>query len=431
MFSALANSSDSEFEAKYSTGLWGAGKKYLNENLPERLTEELADLEKWLEPTDNEERTRLIVINMISNFIEAMFPSYVVIPQGSSATNTYLPTSDIDLIITQVPENIDVANILRQIVRSCWKAKIISNGFVIAHARVPIAKLTDRVYRYHIDIAVGNVNGVLNIPRVLTYMDKYPILKPVLMFLKLLCFINNCDDPATGGFGSTHLIQIVLFGLQSKPNVKNPGELLIHILKTIGTRINYYFVGISTIGNGCLFSKRKADQLDHRTPQALVFEDPQMQNIFIGARTTQTPKLANLFQNVLESFESDNFLVKSNLQYIFPNLSEVMDRRNYLENVGSLLDEPNKSLIRFINSIPESERPNSYEAPPQRTTISRSRSAPNVNDEVRKMKHGNKAKGRGDRKRKRIEDSDVERPQKKSGKNRRHQNRRRNKAGNG
>lgn len=285
----------------YESGPWCKVKKYFENDITERLEHELLDIETWLQPTQAEKHIRLLTITRFINVIEASYPGCSCIPQGSSANETYLPTSDIDLIVIGLPEGTNVIDILKGLTKIFWKSSLISNAHLIPNAAVPIIKLIERPFGFYIDICVSNINGILNIPRVKNYLSTYKYLRPLLVFLKLFTLIHKIDDPATGGFGSNQLLNIALFAIQACQNISNLGQVLLFLLDVLGNKINYFLVGFSTVGSGALFSKWRLDQLSANCPQAFVCEDPQFHDRFIGIHTSKSLELASLCKQALNA----------------------------------------------------------------------------------------------------------------------------------
>lgn len=230
---------DSSIDEMYDVGPWADDEtKYLEPDLYERLNHEILDIAKWLEPTDAERRTRLLVIRRFTNIIEKFYPGSIVVPQGSSATDTYLPVSDIDLIVLNLPPDLEVGDVLRTLTKLFLKSKMISNYKIIDHATVPIAKLTERPFGFSIDICASNINGALNIPRIRKILSSIPLFKPILMFLKLFIYANQIDDPANGGFGSNQIINIVLFAFQSRPDLaNNAGQMILYLFDLFANKV--------------------------------------------------------------------------------------------------------------------------------------------------------------------------------------------------
>ncbi|OHT06629.1 hypothetical protein TRFO_25231 [Tritrichomonas foetus] len=230
---------DSSIEDIYDVGPWADDEtRYLEADINERLHHEILDIAQWLSPTEAEKKLRLLVITRFTNIIEKYYPDSIVIPQGSSATETYLPVSDIDLIILNLPKDSDISNILRTLTKLFLKSKMISNYKIIDHANVPIVKLLERPFGFSIDICASNINGALNIPRVRQILTYSPLLKPVLMFMKLFIYANKIDDPSNGGFGSNLLVNLVLFGFQSRPDLAdNAGRMVLYLFDILANKV--------------------------------------------------------------------------------------------------------------------------------------------------------------------------------------------------
>lgn len=236
-FSVLRD--DSITDDSYDYGPWVPNNtRYLDINLCDRLCNEITDLYEWIQPTEFEKQIRFLVIKRFINVIEYFFKGSVVVPQGSSSTNTFLPISDIDLIILNPPPNLNIIEVLQIISKLFFKAKMISNFKIIEHANVPIVKLTERPFGFDIDICVSNINGALNIPRVRKILSIHPNFKPILLFFKLFIYANSIDDPANGGFGSNQIMNFVLFGFQSRPDLaSNIGQMILYLLEIFANEV--------------------------------------------------------------------------------------------------------------------------------------------------------------------------------------------------
>ncbi|EAY03932.1 Nucleotidyltransferase domain containing protein [Trichomonas vaginalis G3] len=355
-------------------GPWVRSSGYHNEHLEDNLTEELSDLELWLRPTTQEELSRYLTVRKFANFIENLFPPCSVVAQGSTGTDTYLPTSDIDLIITNLPETEDGNHLLKKLSKDFWKSQLVVQSFVIPKAKVPIIKCVERVYGYHLDICIGNINGLLNVPRVHNYLTHYPQIRPLLMFMKAITFITGNDDPCNGGFGSNHLLNLVFFAIQAFPEAKSTGELLIKLLDCIGNKFNYFTCGITIVNGGCLFSKYKTNTLDPKHPQSFVFEDPQMYNIFFGNNTTRMPNLVTIFQESLAKIHSEAVNDSSYLSLVLGSLDKIVERRKQILKIAKLLDSPIEQFADKVNKTkfstwiePSKKKAKSKSVPPKQS----------------------------------------------------------------
>lgn len=299
--------------------LWG--KTDYSELPPdERLTQEIKDFINWIEPTPYETQIRYFTIMKYSNFIEYLFNKSdidffakkgskgrkyqaTVAGQGSSFTNCYIPNSDIDLIVLGLPDDINVSDCLFKIVNQLWHTKLISNAIVLKHAKVPIAKIVDKQFGIHIDISIGQINGSLNLPRVLNYFQFYPLLRSILLIMKVFTFINDLHDPAKGGFGSNHMMLIIIFVIQQNPTIQTEGELLIAVFEFIAFKMNIFLTGISTNNGGYFFSKFDID-FEKRWPHSIICQDPQYPDNYYGIRSKQSLQLVDKCRKALQNIQS-------------------------------------------------------------------------------------------------------------------------------
>ena len=357
-FSILKN--EGSGDEKYIYSPWNKETIYQEKEFSERLEHELLDLEKWLQPTPGEKHLRLITIMRFTNVIETQYPGCVCIPQGSSSNGTYLPTSDIDLIVLGLPEDQDVIEVLQLLTKIFWKSSMISNAHIIPNASVPITKLIERPYGFQIDICVSNINGALNISRVQKYITEYHYLRPLLIFLKLFTFVHKIDDPSNGGFGSNQLLNIALFIIQStfsyELEKKNLGDLLLFLFDVLGNQFNYFLVGFSTVGNGSLFSKWRLDQLTSSCPHAFICEDPQFHNNFVGGHTSKSLELAELCRQASQLILHNDESHKSLISALFSeaNLEPIIRRRSELEHFYIMLNTlRSEDFGRLVESTPK------------------------------------------------------------------------------
>lgn len=336
----------------YEVGPWGGDTKYLQETLEERLDQEIYDIVKWLDPTSAERKLRLLTIARFSRVIEQRFPGCYVIPQGSSATQTFLPTSDIDLIVMNLPSGEDPVQVLRLMSKVFQKSKMVNHVLVIGHAHVPIAKLVERPFGFHIDLCASNINGALNIERMGNIMTKHPLFRTVLMFFKLFVWAYGIDDPAKGGFGSNLLMNLVHFGFQSRPDISSPGEMVLYLFDVIANRINFFLTGVTTVGGGALVSKLKRDLLTDQCPNALIFEDPQFHGNHIGVRTSSIDDFVIACSNALQVMKLRDHNRISPVSSFMPELTGMISRRDELARFARLLDGPVKYFAAAADAVP-------------------------------------------------------------------------------
>jgi DNA polymerase sigma len=92
-------------------------------------------------PTAAESRVRASMIDLIANSITNQWPDAEVLPFGSWQTGLYLPTGDIDLVVTTPRmEDRTKVRLLRDLAALMRRARITADVAVISKAKVPIIK---------------------------------------------------------------------------------------------------------------------------------------------------------------------------------------------------------------------------------------------------------------------------------------------------
>jgi non-canonical poly(A) RNA polymerase PAPD5/7 len=262
---------------------WCHGNEYIHSDPLLCLHRELLDFALWLAPTNAERHSRLLTISRFKTAVSLLWPSSKLICTGSSATSSTLPMSDLDLVVFNGPQHTSQVTLLQYLKSHLDSHRCFSSCHVI-NARVPIIKGVDKEFGFSVDIAIDNVNGILNIERHQNYFRRYSALFPLLLFLKLFLFQNGLDTPFNGGISSNTLIQMVVYIIQSAPEESklHCGELLIRFLECFGRRFNYNESGITTRYGGRLFNRSEHYQASSGGVPALCIEDPQFPGSFLG-----------------------------------------------------------------------------------------------------------------------------------------------------
>lgn len=149
-------------------------------------------------------------------------------------------------------------------------------------------------------------------------------MKPMLAFFKLFVWAEGLDDPSVGGFGSTLLLYLVQFGIQSRPDIRDLGSMLLYLLDVIAHRLNYYTVGISTVNGGSLFPKFSVGLDDSA---ALVFMDPQDHSHTIGDNTSRIKLLAKSCSRALKRLYAYDYRKVSAIASFLPDTRQILGIR--------------------------------------------------------------------------------------------------------
>jgi non-canonical poly(A) RNA polymerase PAPD5/7 len=273
---------------------WCNGFEYRSESTSLALHREIVDFVAWIGPTREEKYLRCLVITRFRNCVKTLWPSARTICHGSSAVDCYLPSGDIDFVVYDPPGDGSPLELLLQLHRHLQELQVFVHSEVIRSARVPIIEGIEKPFGYRIDIAlaIGSVNGILNIERNRNLFQAYPALYPLLMFVKFFVFQARLDEPYHGGIGSNTLQNMSLFVIQAAAEGRklNLGHLLVNFFKLFGRDFNYVRAGIATRNGGRLFSKADIGRVKREAPVRLCIEDPQIPGKYLGENSSKCPE---------------------------------------------------------------------------------------------------------------------------------------------
>lgn len=392
-------------------------KEYNGSSYMDNLNSELNDLYEWLRPTEAENHLRKLTVLRYITFIESVLPNSYVVLQGSSATDTFLSDSDIDLIIffkensSDPPANkihniefnfqslkhqkhasafktepLDHISILETIAREFRKTKMVNDIKIITTARVPIIKTQDKHSHLDIDICVSNFDGVVLTNCLLSFLrsdfihfskEKYHqlkqtlnpnTLKKLIFILKIFIHLNKLESPFEGGFGSTEIVHFALFITMMHPGENNLATLLLSFFELIGRQLNYFLCGLSIQSNWPHFiSKISHSLLTNETPQSLIIQNWSDSSSFFGTKTKKTIQLSYLCNHalcILNNITNNNLKnktpgksFKSLVSFILPDLSSYIEIRNKQEsNYRMLIKCDNTSTLQWYNQSSSDHR---------------------------------------------------------------------------
>uniref|UniRef100_A0A3Q2P0N1 Terminal nucleotidyltransferase 4A n=1 Tax=Fundulus heteroclitus TaxID=8078 RepID=A0A3Q2P0N1_FUNHE len=244
------------------------------------LHEEIMDFFSFMSPRPEEEAMRRDVVNRIESVIKELWPTARVEIFGSFSTGLYLPTSDIDLVVSGKWDHPP----LQDLEKALKKHNVAGNYpiKVLDKATVPIIKLTDHETRVKVDISFNVEYAVKAAQFIKSYLKKYTVLPPLIFVLKQFLLQRDLNEVFTGGISSYSLILMAISFLQLHPRIDtrrtniNLGILLIEFFGLYGREFNYMKTGIRVRSEGAYLSKEdmlKAMGHGNR-PSMLCIEDP-------------------------------------------------------------------------------------------------------------------------------------------------------------
>ncbi|KAJ2498617.1 hypothetical protein GGH96_004173 [Coemansia sp. RSA 1972] len=262
------------------------------------INEEVTKFVTYISPTPEEHQMRSWVIERMQRILGAWtLPGTRAVAKcfGSFETRLYLPTSDIDMTIMLYNEHNDevspayagresIRQFLYRLARQLKQNGFCHNCEVIANARVPIIKTTERISGIAVDISINADSGMKSAQVQKSFSEKvYPnALRAIVLAIKQFLFQRSMNEVYTGGMGSYAITLLVVSLLQMHPRIrsggldasKNLGVLLIEFFELYGKRFNYDTVCVSVRENGCYLNKRNKTFFSPTQPYLLAIEDP-------------------------------------------------------------------------------------------------------------------------------------------------------------
>ncbi|GKY96529.1 hypothetical protein MPSEU_000612500 [Mayamaea pseudoterrestris] len=246
------------------------------------LHNEIVQFVHLMEPTAEEKVQRESLIERVRTLVVNAFNGTASVNVfGSQATGLFLPSSDIDLVVSfseqkdeksvaEVNDDADNAlpvqsplHILADAIRREWLSEL-SYLEVIEQTRVPLVKFTHASTNISVDICFSQENGVLAASLMTTMLQSLPPLRPLTICLKYFLASRELHQPYTGGIGS-YMLQLMIVSLlqhraRDAANFRRPcieclGSLLLEFFALYGQDFNFVTTGISVRHDGFYFPK--------------------------------------------------------------------------------------------------------------------------------------------------------------------------------
>ncbi|KAI9151524.1 topoisomerase family TRF4 [Paramyrothecium foliicola] len=244
---------------------WAAIDHSATSNMAFRLHKEVMDFYEYVRPRKFEQRIR---DNLVENLRRAMkrdgrnFASAQVHPFGSFMSGLYLPTADMDLVVTSAsfmrggpPTYLSARSWLYKFSKFLVAQRVADQPTiqVIAHARVPLVKFVDKLTGLKVDVSFENLGGVDAINKFLQWKEQYPAMPILVTVIKHFLMMRGLNEPVTGGIGGFSVICLVVSMLQLMPQVQSRslipehhlGEMLLEFFDLYGHNFDYVTTAIS------------------------------------------------------------------------------------------------------------------------------------------------------------------------------------------
>ncbi|VDN97849.1 unnamed protein product [Rodentolepis nana] len=239
------------------------------------LHEEIKDFGNYISPSHEEQWARQVLVSKLRNLITSLWRNCYFDVFGSFSTGLYLPTSDIDVVISGKWQNLP----LRSLEKALQACNFASDIKVLSKATVPIVKFTDIETGLRVDISFNTTNSLEAARFVTSQLCCYPVLRYLVFTLKQFLLNHELNEVFTGGISSYALVLMCTSflkdkGLENSKEEPNLGSILMDFLFFYGTQFNYKTTGISASGQFIPKESIKQNPGDYSSPSTLVIDDP-------------------------------------------------------------------------------------------------------------------------------------------------------------
>ena len=182
---------------------------------------------RYMEPTSQEIRMRKDLIRRFTKLIASFNVNASIRPVGSYVTGLYLPTSDIDMVITfpnQTASGTLFGGRLYTLIDKIRNSGFASKVEDVLRASVPLIRITDRITGIQIDLTASDTHAFKATEAVQEWLQHSSSpAKPLLFVVKMFLSIRRCGTTYTGGINSYALFWMVVAWVKLEmPKEKNP-----------------------------------------------------------------------------------------------------------------------------------------------------------------------------------------------------------------
>ncbi len=204
-----------------------------------RLHNEIVEFYQYIRPNEEDHAARLAAFEKIKAILESAIPESSLSPFGSFVTKMYLPSSDVDVVMTS--KTLDKEHLIKKmslVIKN--NPNVFTNVEILKHARVPLIKFTDAETNVEFDITFNEESGLLNIDYMKQALRVHPEIGPMLFLFKIFLKQRKMNNAFTGGVGSFLLfcmIRAFLKDFKWKRAVNSKGQSFVQ------TSLTDYVVG--------------------------------------------------------------------------------------------------------------------------------------------------------------------------------------------
>ena len=241
------------------------------------LHHEIMDFYNYMRPTPAEKKMRTELVSRVRSVLQARLPEARLEVFGSCSTQTYLPTSDVDLVIFGASSG-DTLRVMEQELRAAGLAS--REIKFIEKVTVPILRFTEVTTGVRIDLSSDTHTGPEAASLVKKFIKSYSALPKLLLVIKQFLLQRDFNEVYSGGLSSFSLTLLIVNFLQLHPRRMatdedaNLGVLLIEFFELYGRLFNYKNTGIRVTDGGSYFLKKYHPSYYEESSLLLFIEDP-------------------------------------------------------------------------------------------------------------------------------------------------------------
>jgi len=288
---------------------------------------------------------RIDVIKRVTGLVADIWPKAKVEVYGSQVTDLCVPYSDVDLVIFGTKEYCDTLSALFTLANELENRGICYQATVISTCKVPIIKFKDYKSGCLVDVTFDCKTGTQNSSIIMNYLAQYPLLKPLILFIKYYLKQRNLNDTWSGGIGSYTLVLMITSFLQlhtehhGRNDNDNLALLLIKFFELYGKKFDYLNHTISVLDGGKYLTKESKKWDNETSPELLSVEDPFDTDIDLGASSFCIQYVKNSFEQAYEKL--NNLLNNQQTDFISEIIFDTMKMKEYRDRIKSLYGDNN------------------------------------------------------------------------------------------
>ena len=347
------------------------------------LHEEIVEFVRWLEHSEEEKTKKEEFLEKVKEIVREVMDGECVV-FGSWYTELSLPDSDLDVSIIATITEHEIVNNLKLLAEKLLEKKLIEYVEIREKARIPLLVIRqgDVEMDLTINVDTGAVGPLGTSEFISRGLRRFPMMKTMVLFLKVFLQQRALQDTFTGGVGSYLLSCMVLGFLQYRESrgglrEMSLGHLVFDFFTFYVKDLNTSREGVSVNGGGSRFLKadRRFEALGgpaarDRSGDLLCMESPLEPHIDIGGKAFQ-------WRAVKQAFMQARLVIANAVQnkdvggsIIAPGL---IDPELFAGKLVDRSEPPSKRRrVQTVTEIPEHWRRSDKQRGHQHETVERS-----------------------------------------------------------